>query len=76
MDALVGLDFIVAFISWRLTKPIQNPAARHPGFSIGVFGLWEVAVETLGIVVVAVLISLLFGIPLGIAMASYDPSIR
>ena len=68
-----GWILLVTFISWRLTKNLYKTLL--PGilvFSIGVFGLWEVAMETLGIVVVAVLISLLFGIPLGIAMASYD----
>ncbi|MFA7077543.1 MAG: ABC transporter permease subunit, partial [Syntrophomonas sp.] len=35
-------------------------------------GLWEVAVETLGIVIVAVLISLLIGLPMGIAMSSSE----
>ena len=36
------------------------------------FGLWEVAMETLGIVIIAVLISLVVGIPVGIAMSSSE----
>ncbi|MGI6434966.1 MAG: ABC transporter permease [Syntrophomonadaceae bacterium] len=85
LDMLMQIEFIlkwmpwwgwilmVTVISWRLTKSLHKTLL--PGFlifSIGMFGLWEVAMETLGIVVVAVLISLLFGIPLGIAMSSYE----
>lgn len=68
-----GWILLVTAISWRLTKNIYKTLL--PGvliFSIGMFGLWEVAMETLGIVVVAVLISLVIGIPLGIAMSSYE----
>lgn len=68
-----GWIIIVTAISWRLTKSFYKTVL--PGvliFSIGMFGLWEVAMETLGIVVVAVLISLLVGIPVGIAMSSSE----
>jgi glycine betaine/proline transport system permease protein len=40
--------------------------------TIGVLGLWEVTMETLSIVIVAVLFSLILGIPLGILMAESD----
>jgi len=68
-----GWIIIVTAISWRLTRSFYKTVL--PGvliFSIGMFGLWEVAMETLGIVVVAVLISLLVGIPVGIAMSSSE----
>ncbi|HCF49762.1 MAG TPA: choline ABC transporter permease subunit [Syntrophomonas sp.] len=68
-----GWIIIVTAISWRLTRSFYKTLL--PGvliFSIGMFGLWEVAMETLGIVVVAVLISLLVGIPVGIAMSSSE----
>ncbi|MGI6549339.1 MAG: ABC transporter permease [Syntrophomonadales bacterium] len=64
---------IVVLISWYLTRDLLKTLL--PGvliFTIGVFGLWDVAMETLGIVVVAVLISLALGIPTGIAMAVSD----
>jgi glycine betaine/proline transport system permease protein len=68
-----GWIIIVTAISWRLTRSFYKTLL--PGvliFSIGMFGLWEVAMETLGIVVVAVSISLLVGIPVGIAMSSSE----
>ena len=61
---------IIILISWRLTHDWLKTFL--PGllvFTIGMFGLWEVAMETLGIVTVAVIISLVIGIPLGIAMS-------
>ncbi len=64
---------IVILISWYLTHNVLK--ALLPGlliFTIGMFGLWDVGMETLGIVIVAVLISLILGIPLGIAMANSD----
>ena len=68
-----ALIIIVVLISWYLTRDLLKTLL--PGvliFTIGVFGLWDVAMETLGIVVVAVLISLALGIPTGIAMAVSD----
>jgi MFS family permease len=60
---------VVILLSWRLTHSWFKTLL--PGaliFTIGMFGLWEVAMETLGIVIIAVLISLVIGIPVGIAM--------
>ncbi|MEQ8235550.1 MAG: proline/glycine betaine ABC transporter permease [Syntrophomonadaceae bacterium] len=64
---------LVMAISWQLTHSLFKsilPALLIA--SIGMFGLWDVAMETLGIVIVAVLISLLLGIPTGIGMAVSD----
>ncbi len=64
---------LVMVISWQLTHSLFKsilPALLIT--SIGMFGLWDVAMETLGIVIVAVLISLLAGIPTGIGMAVSD----
>lgn len=64
---------IITWIAWRQTHNLLKTVL--PGlliFTIGMFGLWEVAVETLGIVIVAVLISLLIGLPMGIAMSSSE----
>jgi glycine betaine/proline transport system permease protein len=64
---------VVILLSWRLTHSWFKTLL--PGiliFTIGMFGLWEVAMETLGIVIIAVLISLVIGIPVGIAMSSSE----
>lgn len=64
---------IIAFVSWKLSHNLVKTIL--PGLlimTIGMFGLWDVAMETLGIVIVAVLISLLIGIPTGIAMSLSD----
>ena len=64
---------IVTLLAWRLTHNWLKTIL--PGvliFTIGMFGLWEVAMETLGIVIIAVLISLVVGIPVGIAMSSSE----
>lgn len=64
---------IMSLLAWRLTHNWMKTLL--PGvlfFTIGMFGLWEVAMETLGIVIIAVLISLVIGIPLGIAMSGSE----
>ncbi|MEQ8201214.1 MAG: proline/glycine betaine ABC transporter permease [Syntrophomonadaceae bacterium] len=64
---------IVVLVSWRLTHSFIKTIL--PGLlvmTVGMFGLWDVAMETLGIVIVAVLISLLVGIPTGIGMSISD----
>lgn len=38
-------------------------------FAIGMFGLWQIMIYTLAIVIISVLVSVLAGIPLGIIMA-------
>ncbi|HHV34368.1 MAG TPA: proline/glycine betaine ABC transporter permease [Syntrophomonadaceae bacterium] len=64
---------IITLIAWRQTHDLLKTIL--PGlliFTIGMFGLWGVAMETLGIVIIAVLISLVIGIPTGIAMSNSD----
>jgi glycine betaine/proline transport system permease protein len=64
---------VVILLSWRLTHSCFKTLL--PGIlilTIGMFGLWEVAMETLGIVIIAVLISLVIGIPVGIAMSGSE----
>lgn len=64
---------VVILLSWRLTHSWFKTLL--PGIlilTIGMFGLWEVAMETLGIVIIAVLISLVIGIPVGIAMSGSE----
>lgn len=66
-----GWIIIIIIIAWQQTHNLLKTLL--PGlliFTIGIFGLWNVAIETLGIVIVAVLISLIIGIPTGIAMST------
>ncbi|MGI6225506.1 MAG: ABC transporter permease [Peptococcales bacterium] len=63
---------VIFLLGWK-TKDIKA------GFSyailvffIGTFGLWDFMMMTLAIVLASVVISLLFGIPIGILMAYYE----
>ncbi len=65
--ALIGiLGFGMA--GWRLGAIVVGGL-----LVIGVLGMWEYAMDTLSQVLIAVLISLLIGIPLGILNARYPP---
>lgn len=63
----------VALISWRQTRSVKYPLTLSLLLlSIGILGLWTIAMKTLAIVITAVILALLLGIPLGIAMAESD----
>lgn len=66
---LVGL---VLFAGWRFYKLKTGLIFAVMIFLIGVFGLWGAMMSTLSIVITAVIISLLMGIPLGILAAYYQ----
>ncbi len=60
----------IMFLSWRITRHIGKtilPAVLL--MTIGMLGLWDVAMETLSIIIVSVVLALIIGIPSGIAMA-------
>lgn len=64
---------LVTLLSWRLTHNVIKTLL--PGvllFTIGMFGLWPIAMETLSLVIVSVLLSLALGVPAGIAMGVSD----
>ena len=64
---------LVTLLAWRLTHNVIKTLL--PGvllFTVGMFGLWSIAMQTLSVVIVAVLLSLLLGIPAGIAMGVSD----
>lgn len=65
---LVAIIFV---LGWRLHKLKSGIIFALLTTLIGVFGLWELMMSTLAIVITAVLISLLIGIPLGILAAYY-----
>lgn len=60
---------IVFALGWRLKKVTDGILYAAFIFLIGAFGLWDLMMATLAIVLASVLISLLFGIPTGIAIA-------
>ncbi|MDD2372636.1 MAG: proline/glycine betaine ABC transporter permease [Syntrophomonadaceae bacterium] len=64
---------LVTLLAWRLTHNVIKTLL--PGallFTIGMFGLWPIAMETLSLVIVSVLLSLALGVPAGIAMGVSD----
>ena len=65
------LILIVFFLGWKTSKKIHKGILyAFSLFIIGVLGLWELMNLTLAIVIVSVLISLLFGLPIGILLSS------
>lgn len=61
---------LVMALSWYITRHLGKtllPALLL--LTIGVFGLWDTAMDTLSVIIVAVVISLAVGIPAGILMA-------
>lgn len=64
---LVALVIAVSYIKSR--RPFQSLLYGFLLFLIGVFGLWELMLTTLSIVLAAVVLSLLLGFPLGILIS-------
>ncbi|MDD2586026.1 MAG: proline/glycine betaine ABC transporter permease [Syntrophomonadaceae bacterium] len=64
---------VVTLLAWRMTRhPWKTITPGILIFTIGLFGLWEIAIETLAIVIISVILSLIVGVPSGIAMAVSD----
>lgn len=62
---------LVALLAWLATRKVWFAVACMAGlFLIGAFGLWGALIETLALLIVSVLITILIGIPIGIGMAS------
>lgn len=68
----VWVSAIVLIIWWQTHRVFYSCVMGALLISIGIFGLWTVAMKTLAIVITAVIISILIGIPIGIAMAESD----
>ncbi|MBO8153857.1 proline/glycine betaine ABC transporter permease [Thermovirga sp.] len=65
-----GYILLIALISWfSIRRIVPTIVLSLLPLLIGVFGFWDLAIETLAIVVVSVVISLVLGIPLGVIMA-------
>jgi glycine betaine/proline transport system permease protein len=64
---------LVMFICWRQTRRVFYSCSMGVLLiTIGVFGLWTIAMKTLAVVITSVIISIVIGIPIGIAMAESD----
>jgi len=71
---------LVGIVAWRLMKSwFLGLLMAGMLFLVGCLGQWEMAMSTLSLVTAAVIISLIIGLPLGIAMASsnaFEASIK
>ena len=63
---------IITLVAWKLANWRIALFAAFGMYLIGMFGLWELAMETLALVITSVLISTGAGIPLGILCALND----
>src|SRR5690625_126353 len=65
---------VVVALAWLLTrKPVQSIVLGLLLLVIVGFGLWEVTMDTLAIVITSVILALIVGIPVGILMAEFRP---
>ncbi len=84
LDLLIWMDQILRSAPWwavvLAVMGLAWLASRRIGFSlviaamlslIGVIGLWDAAMQTLSLMIVAVVMSVAIGIPIGILMASF-----
>lgn len=84
LDLLIWTDNLLRYSPWwtiiLATIAIAWLGSRKIGFSIGMgallaalgaIGLWEASMQTLSLMIVAVIISVAIAIPIGIAMSSY-----
>ncbi|MCL2009343.1 MAG: ABC transporter permease subunit [Synergistaceae bacterium] len=64
------LILIVVFLGYKATKKWRNGVLYGAlVFLIGTFGLWNLMLETLSIIILSVAVALMIGFPLGIAVA-------
>ena len=64
------LILIVVFLGYKTTKKWRNGVLYGAlVFFIGVFGLWNLMLETLSIIMLSVIVALMIGFPVGIAVA-------
>ncbi|WP_230660374.1 glycine betaine ABC transporter substrate-binding protein [Psychrobacter sp. I-STPA10] len=62
---------LVALLGWFSTRKVWFALACAAGlFLIGAFGLWTALIDTMALLIVSVLVTVVIGIPIGIAMAS------
>jgi len=65
-----GYILAVGLLSWYSSKKfVASIVLAALPFLIGMFGLWAMALESLSIIITAVLMALLIGLPVGVLMA-------
>ncbi len=61
---------VICVLAWFTTKSILTTIVLMSlPLVIGIFGLWELAVVTLSVILTAVIVSIVIGIPVGVLMA-------
>ncbi|MBX7021178.1 proline/glycine betaine ABC transporter permease, partial [Providencia rettgeri] len=64
---------VVVVLGWVASRRVLFSVAMGAMlFVIGLIGLWDAAMQTLALMIVAVFLSVLIGIPLGLLMASFN----
>ena len=63
---------LIMFAAWRAKGWKMAVAILVGMVFIGALGLWELSMKTLAIVIAATLLAIIFGVPIGIAMAQSD----
>jgi glycine betaine/proline transport system permease protein len=68
-----GYIIFIGFLAWIVNRKIGSSVmlALMP-MLIGMFGLWDLAIDTLAVIITSVFLSLIMGIPLGILMAQVN----
>jgi glycine betaine/proline transport system permease protein len=82
LSFLLGVNSVLSFIPWWAVfllswysskKLIASVVLASLPFVIGMFGLWAMAIESLSVIITAVLMALIIGLPLGVLMAELKP---
>ncbi|NCC57387.1 MAG: choline ABC transporter permease subunit, partial [Synergistales bacterium] len=86
LSFLLGVNSVLTFIPWwayiiavfllswySSKKLIGSVVLAALPFLIGMFGLWAMALESLSVIITAVLLALAIGLPLGVLMAELRP---
>ena len=64
------LILIVVILGYRTTKKLRNGILYGAlVFLVGAFGLWDLMIETLSVIILSIIVSIIIGFPLGIAVA-------
>ncbi|MFO8042158.1 MAG: proline/glycine betaine ABC transporter permease [Alkalispirochaeta sp.] len=64
---------LVGFLAWRALKSVKAALTMMVMLLVvGSFGYWQLAMNTLSVVIVSVIISIFLGVPIGILMARSD----